>query len=522
MNKIITTTLDVEATLRETSSLVEKINDYKFSDGVTFAEKMTIEEFPFWEIFSVEFAHSHLPPVIVANETFSWRMFFKLKTYLGKYKHIFLDQIEIFKNRSIARTWPIGKTILLLAFTDSMYRDILKPLIIELSKHTRYNFVILSEKKIDRSNIVISQNCSYETIWQHIDKDHNIIKDRLIRKLKINSKLIDKNELLLNVVPNYFNAVSILFHRFFKSYLYRILDRSVIARHILDSHRPILVITPDMSDSKTRIYTSLCNKYKIPSLDIQYAVTGNEGLWSFFRSDFIAAWGNSSKTAMLNQGVPTEKIVITGSPRHDFLSNLNIDEIYLTRKKLGIPQNAKVILLASAYHLNTHDKYSDPDVLHNMQSSIFKAAVNFKDIFLVVKPHPHENIIQTKKFIKETDNIIYIEKKSDIRELIKISDVFISFGSTCTIDALIAGKLSICPIFPGWNFSNVFKESNAVLIPTTKNEIFDIFRDISLGKDLNILNSLANAREIFLNDFAYKTDGCATKRISNLALSIIK
>ena len=45
-----------------------------------------------------------------------------------------------------------------------------------------------------------------------------------------------------------------------------------------------------------------------------------------------------------------------------------------------------------------------------------------------------------------TQNIIFASKSDDIRDLINVCDVFVSLGTTATVDAMIAKKLIICPI----------------------------------------------------------------------------
>jgi hypothetical protein len=104
--------------------------------------------------------------------------------------------------------------------------------------------------------------------------------------------------------------------------------------------------------------------------------------------------------------------------------------------------------------------------------------------------------------------------------LTKICDAFISFGSTATIDALIADKLTICPIFPGWVFSDLFKNCGATLVPESDEEIISIFRMIANGSYHNIKARLEPARQDFLKRCVYRTDGMATARVEALALKL--
>ena len=117
---------------------------------------------------------------------------------------------------------------------------------------------------------------------------------------------------------------------------------------------------------------------------------------------------------------------------------------------------------------------------------------------------------------------MFAEQTSDIREVITICDAFVSFGSTATIDALIADKLTICPIFPGWPFSEVFRNSGAVLVTQSSEELILLFKKIEAGDVLDERASLRRARNEYLNDVVYQSDGFAAARIEQLVLKILR
>jgi len=312
-----------------------------------------------------------------------------------------------------------------------------------------------------------------------------------------------------------------LFNRFFKAYLPRIVPRAVVARHILENHHPAVVITPDTADSRTRVYTLLCRLMSIPCMDVQFGLTGDEAIeWRFVAADCVAVWGDFSKEAMLKQKVSEKRIIIAGSPRHDRLINLPKSKVKSKRAMLGVPEKSAMVVLASTYCLKTHDKYSDPKILRAMKQAVFDAADKTQGIYLVIKPHPCENVRETRALLGKSKNVIFVERQSDIRELIKICDAFISFGSTATMDALIADKLTICPIFPGWVFSDIFKNSGAVLVPESGEEIMNIFKMVANGSDVDTKARLEPARQDFLKRYVYRTDGMAAARVEALALKM--
>ena len=161
-----------------------------------------------------------------------------------------------------------------------------------------------------------------------------------------------------------------------------------------------------------------------------------------------------------------------------------------------------------------------------MKEAIFKSVLSCPNIVLIVKPHPFESINETKKYIKESPNkIIYADSKSDIRELIHISDAFLSFGSTTTIDALIADKVIISPIFPGWIFSEYINEISHFQ-PKSESEMYKIFKSFN-GKFFTSKQSLSNSSiKSSLKKLIYKYDAStkdlkksSTRRISKIIMN---
>lgn len=518
------TVLNVIDTLNYSASLVEKLGKSKLPNGKTLAETLTVEGIPFWDVFSAEFAHSHFPIVLGSNPS-SESLKHRIRPSLIRLKYMVRDFVRNRHNTHGCSAWPTGQTFLCLGFTNQMYRDVLQPIVSRLALRKDCHVVVLEDQHLAAVKHSTVDNCTYQTIWQHwneqIEMDVSKLK-KTINQIEINMQLSNALSLIIpenerHLLTNFKN----LFNSFFRAYLPLIVPQVVVARHILENHLPIMVISPDTADSRTRVYTLLCRLLNIPCMDIQFGLTGDEGVeWRFLAADCVAVWGESSKEAMLKQKVSEDRIIITGSPRHDFLVNLSKSEVKSKRAILGVPEKSAMVVLASVYSTKTHDKYSDPKILRAMKQAVFEATDKIPGIFLIVKPHPVENARETQALLGKFRNVIFVERESDIRELIRICDAFISFGSTATIDALIAGKLTICPIFPGWVFSDIFKNSGAVLVPESTEEIIKIFRMVANGSYVHTKSKLEPARQHFLQRYVYRPDGMAAVRVEELALKM--
>jgi CDP-Glycerol:Poly(glycerophosphate) glycerophosphotransferase len=416
--------------------------------------------------------------------------------------------------------WPTNHTVLCLGFTSYMYRDVLEPVIERLTAESGYKAVVLSDKPYPLKDQKFNNNVLHQQLWQYWDHDMDqqlCVLRKSVRQVEAElraSKAL--NSLLPKSNRRISEALNKVFNLLFRCYLPLILQQAIIAKHILSKHRPGLVLSPDASDARTRLYTLLSRQMNIPSINVQFGLTGDEGVeWRFFSADYAAVWGDTSKNVLLKQKVQEKKILVTGSPRHDSMVRPSLLQYEKTRGQLGLLDKRPVILLASTYSDSTHSKFVRPGVQITMKKAIFDAAEKNSEIVLVVKPHPCENVEETRALAGNAENIVFADRESDIRDLIVICDAFVSFGSTATIDALIADKLSICPIFPGWPFSESFRESGAVLVPESPEQIKKIFDDIANKVDLAREENMKSARQNYLSAVVYKADGLASERIKN-------
>ena len=83
-------------------------------------------------------------------------------------------------------------------------------------------------------------------------------------------------------------------------------------------------------------------------------------------------------------------------------------------------------------------------------------------------------------------------------------DVFLSFGSTSTFDALVADKLVICPEFDDWQWSKWLTESKAILNPSSDSDVDELISDLDeIG--INMLKEeLSENRSKYLKEIIYE------------------
>jgi len=512
--------LDVVQALNYSANLVQKFGKYKFENGKTLIQLLTINGISFWDLITSELAQTHFPIVLSTNK----------KTNKKIDNLIFLYSVcKLFLKKIIQKTkcnkkyinFPANDSIICLGFSNQSYRDIMIPIVQELANSTPFDILVISDQKLPSIIDTLPANCIFNINRDYLDKSVNNDIKKINTELKKIFQFLIANNFLNKVIPEHekylLKEFRFLFKRIFYLHLPRIVDHAVISANILNKIKPKCIITPDSSDPKSRAFTLVGNRLDIPSLSIQFGLVGEEAVeWRFLSTDFVAVWGESSRRAILKQKVPDTKIEITGSPRYDFLNYRNNERKNIYKSRFKIKDKQCVILLASTYGDQSISN-SSTNLLDKMKKDIFDSINKLSDCILIIKPHPSENIQDTKKLVNDFQNIQLANKNVDIRELIEICDIFISFGSTATIDALVADKLTICPIYPGWKFSDIFKDSEATLNPTNKEEIYELLKDIVLLNNQNFyLEKLKDAKSSFLQDQTYKNDFNSTVRILSL------
>ena len=522
--------------VNKASKIVKKLGKSRINNK-SFSEFMTVEGVDYWELYAAELSHRHINNILGSKEIYSQPLtklllrkinIFRLN--LSKWKNYI--NFKINKNEGIDNLKKLKyKPIIFLAFSKHLYRDVLIPISKDqlLQKKDK---IIIGQDNINSFDL--DQSSFFINPWAVWDKETKI---NYIRLKKIFSKLkeqFDKSNFIEQSIPFEHNDKKkyfrFMFDDLFDLYIPNILFHVVTAKKFLKTFPPSILISSDVSDPRSRVYSMLCRTSNIPSFDVQFGLLGSESVeWQYLISDYVLVWGEKAKNYMLSHGVPKDKIIITGSPRHDFKYLQSKILIDCKKKELNIPPNKSIFVLASTFNDKHHSRYVNPGILNSMKAAIFNSISRCPNIVLIIKPHPFENINDTKKYIKELPNkIIYVDPKSDIRELMHFSDAFLSFGSTTTIDALIDDKTVISPIFPGWVFGEYINEISHFQ-PESESEIYQIFKSFN-GKFFKSKQYLSNSSiKSSLKKLIYKYDisnkhstKSSTRRISKIIMNHIK
>ena len=514
---------DTVRMLQHSASLVKAWGKAQLPNGKTLAGLLTFEDISLWDISAVDLARLHVHKAL-SSDSRPHPFAQKFKPYLSMAKHSALNLLRRRQGLRGCPDWPVEPVLLFLGFSAYIYRDVLQPVVTRLSRSKDIATVSLhGELRLHRT-IPSDQEDRFQSIWQHWDHKVEARLRALRHALRATVAELHAIEALPQIIRDHGEPIwpkmQGIFDWFFRVYLSRLLPQVVIARHILERHQPALVISPDVADPRTRLYCLLARQLGIPSLQIQFGACGEDSIeWQFFVADHLAVWGEKAHKMMLSHDVPAKRITVTGSPRHDSLVKVSVADVARTRARLKVPEGNAMVLFASVYNLKAHGPLDLKvmELLSTMPRAIFQAIDQIPGLYLVVKPHPEEDVEETRRLAGARSSITFVDRHDDIRELIKACDVFISLGSTSTVDALIANKLIICPTFPGWIGSEQFVKSEATLVPRSAEEVARCLQMVADGSRARVLAELKPARQRFLRQWVYQADGQASARIEALA-----
>ncbi len=256
--------------------------------------------------------------------------------------------------------------------------------------------------------------------------------------------------------------------------------------------------------------------YKISRLRFEFTY-GSDYSYTYGRGEStkIALFGDNTRDMLISEGVPAEKLVVTGSSKFDDLISFKEPGVKeQLKEKYGIPAEKKVVLVLTSWFVEAGIWTAEDRSF--FVTEIAKVCDDLKDVQLVFKLHaPHENKKDYLELLKNYTSESLIFDTEPLHEIICISDVVVSVSSTAALEAMALDKPVM--IVNMDNGSKIFKDSGALFIEKT-----DSFES-ALVKLIYYSNEVVDLDKIreFVYNQAYKIDGNASRRIGDLIKSMI-
>jgi len=412
--------------------------------------------------------------------------------------------------------------VLLLDFNPTSYEILIK----ELAKLGK-NIFLLNQRRPAIWNkkslgIVKKSNCKVIDLSNFEKK----IKSKITNEQKLlftNLEKIWKNDSLfekLLSIDSYtlWSSIKPIFIKICHERFSESLRRILLLHELFNQFKISLILEWAETGQEEKEVLAVSKKFGIKSIMLQHSMFPIAKIWKPFgrflglfshehQSDKQAVWGNLTMDYAISNGLDKDKLLLTGSPKHDAFFSLEKNE-----------ESTGKILLATTGPpaIFTQDSTTDVFVKYDQYiKEVFRVMKKYPDKQLIVKPHPQSDFINnTLQLINETDSNAKIILETDLPELINDCDLVISFNtSTILLESLILQKPTISLITDDWATENEIIKMNGVM---AVDDIHDVESSISrIMSDEDYRRNLRKNASLFLESYL-SNHGIASKKLVDI------
>ena len=261
----------------------------------------------------------------------------------------------------------------------------------------------------------------------------------------------------------------------------------IISKNLLNEV-PLNTILSISESGENENIIRLSNKKKITTCLLQHSFFRyDEQLYDFqwryenesmygLKSDYYLLWGNADYDFYSKFSIPKEKLIITGSPKHD---------TYFPIKKTN---NKKTVLLAIMPITNVSglcriQTYLDYELMLN---KLIQTLKQINNVNIIIKLHPGENFsnMLLNRFFESVHPDILVLQTKPSKELIESADLLIHTGpefyevSTIILEGMLLGK-PVIDVYLNEDFENLKQLNNGFLRISGNNDLDKIKKIIS-------------------------------------------
>lgn len=208
--------------------------------------------------------------------------------------------------------------------------------------------------------------------------------------------------------------------------------------------------------------------------------------------------------------IERQRLIETGYPRNDILSNYQNSDLEAIKAKLNLPSNKKVILYAPTWRDNSF----------NLKGYTFKLKVDFKkwqktlgkDYVVIFKPH--YLIVNDFDLESVKDFVYFVDPKEDISSLYLIADILVTDYSSVFFDYAILRR----PIYFYMYDLDSYRDE-------LRGFYLDIYQDLPgkvIENEDSLLEKISQSEfdydklKLFNQRFNNHEDGSASKRVLDI------
>ncbi len=294
---------------------------------------------------------------------------------------------------------------------------------------------------------------------------------------------------------------------------------------MIQTFSPVLVILTDEMRAEARLYTNFCKLKKIPVVYIPHAscLPIYDEFTETIDYSHITVSGDSDKEYLIEKGIPSEKIFVTGRTSWDDFYKGTIDkinevkDIFSNRVYKFEPSKFTILYATSRVSTKSSEEFDKKVLLGLKELNLLKN--------LIIKIHPAEFGARHKRVLEDLNiNEPVIIKDYSILKLINSSNLLLSRRSTTVLDSFITGTPVIVLDFINLRFFESgyykFMEEKDIKTVRTQKAFTDSVKKLISDKEYS--NKYAARLREIAKKYSHKNEtGSALENIVGLILKII-
>ena len=169
-------------------------------------------------------------------------------------------------------------------------------------------------------------------------------------------------------------------------------------------------------------FEQMCHSYDLDVERYNYMISPNKFCTEVFQTSF---------------GINRERLIETGYPRNDFITNATPEDVVALKKKFGFPLDKKIVLYAPTWRDNS---YVASGYTFELKADFHKWKDILGDDYIVVFK-PHYLIINHYENDHSLDGFLYsVPAEAEINELYVLSDMLITDYSSVFFDYAVLNR----------------------------------------------------------------------------------
>ncbi len=279
----------------------------------------------------------------------------------------------------------------------------------------------------------------------------------------------------------------------------------------LRTWRPKAVVVADEAMGVNAAVIALAKQHDIATLHVQHGAILDHPKHRRGETDIITVGGDAVKRFLVNLGTNPDQIVVTGYPQFDPLDDREKLAAEPVRERLGLPSDKRLVLFTMLSGAGVTPLHEVVTGVREVVDAFRKLGPGYSYVF---KRHPADRgdlLTQMGVDIQSLGAVSTIDEP--IHPLLMAADVVVTQMSTTGTEALLLGKPLVVVNLSGRPDTIPYVEYGAALgVYRSGEAAHAIERALT---DENARRILADGRERFICDFAYRPERSSTECITN-------